>query len=86
MTAIVKGKQFEIDWMWLLDFTGELMVQYSDKRHFAEIATDWDGAAVIERKSESEGDITYEGFNTISRIIRLPDGKIEIALVKGVSE
>ena len=69
-----------------MDYTGELMAQYADNRRFAEIAADWDGAEVIERKSENEGDITYEGYNTISRIIRLPDGKIEIALVKGVSE
>lgn len=86
MTAKIKGKTFPVDWMWLLKRTGELRLQYADNRRFAEIATDWDGAEVIERKSENEGDITYEGFNTISRIIRLPDGKIEIALVKGVSE
>lgn len=83
MTATVKGKKFPIDWMWLMERQGELVFQYSDNRHFADIVNDWSGADVIERKSENEGDITYNGFTDITRIIRLPDGKIEIALVKG---
>lgn len=83
MTAIAKGKTFPVDWMWLVERTGELMFCYSDNRHFSDIVADWSGAEVIERKSENEGDITYNGYDTISRIIRLPDGKVEIALVKG---
>lgn len=83
MTAIAKGKTFPVDWMWLMERQGELVFQYTDNRHFADIVDDWSGADVIERKSETEGDITYYGYDTISRIIRLPDGKIEIALVKG---
>lgn len=83
MTATAKGKTFPIDWMWLMERQGELVFQYADNRHFADIVDDWSGADVIERKSETEGDITYYGYDTISRIIRLPDGKIEIALVKG---
>lgn len=83
MTATVKGKTFPVDWMWMMERQGELVFQYSDNRHFSDIVADWSGAEVIERKSENEGDKTYEGFTAISRIIRLPDGKIEIALVKG---
>lgn len=83
MTATVKGNTFQIDWMWLMARQDELVFQYSDNRHFADIVDDWSGADVIVRKSENEGDITYNGYDTISRIIRLPDGKVEIALVKG---
>jgi len=83
MTATVKGKTFPVDWMWLMGNTGELMFRYSDNRHFSDIVADWSGAAVIERKSENEGDITYNGFTAITRIIRLPGGKVEIALAKG---
>jgi hypothetical protein len=69
--------------MWLMERQGELVFQYADNRHFADIVADWSGAEVIERKSENEGDFTYNGFTAISRIIRLPYGKVEIALVKG---
>ena len=83
MTVTVKGKTFLVDWCWLVNRTEQLMLEYTDARHVSEIATDWEGAEVIERKSETEGNITYEGFTSITRIIRKENGKVEIALVKG---
>lgn len=83
MTVTVKGKTFLVDWCWLVNRTEQLMLEYTDVRHVSEIVADWEGAEVIERKSETEGDITYEGFTSITRIIRKENGKVEIALVKG---
>lgn len=72
-----------MSWMWLLNRKNELRLEYTDERHVSEIVADWEGAEVIERKSENEGDMTFEGFNSITRIIKKDNGKVEIALVKG---
>lgn len=85
MTVTAKGKTIAVDWMWLMDITGELMMGYSDDRPMAEIAADWEGVALLERKSEEEGDITYEGFTRIRRIVKddiFRPGKVEIVFVK----
>lgn len=83
MTVTVKGKTFAVDWMWLVNRTDELMLQYTDTRHVSQIVADWEGAVVMERKSETEGDITYTGFTSIRRIIRKENSKVEIAFAKG---
>lgn len=72
-----------MSWMWLLNRKNELRLEYTDERHVSEIVADWEGAEVIERKSENEGDMTFEGFTSITRIIKKDNGKVEIALVKG---
>lgn len=86
MTVTAKGKTIVVDWMWLMDITGELMMGYSDDRPMAEIAADWEGVSLLERKSEEEGDLTYEGFTRIRRIVKddiFRPGKVEIVFVKG---
>ena len=72
-----------MSWMWLLNRKNELRLEYTDERHVSEIVADWEGAEVIERKSETEGNMNFEGFNSITRIIKKDNGKVEIALVKG---
>jgi len=83
MTVTVKGKTFPVDWMWLVNRAEELLLEYTDVRHVSQIVADWENAEVIERKSETEGNITYEGFTSISRIIKKANNKVEIALVRG---
>lgn len=86
MTVTANDKTVTVDWMWLVETTGELMMGYSDDRPMAEIAADWEGIPVLERKSEEEGDITYEGFTRIRRIVKddiFRPGKVEIVFVKG---
>lgn len=83
MTVTVKGKTFPVDWMWLVKRTEELLLEYTDVRRISQIVADWENAEVIERKSETEGDITYTGFTSISRIIKKANNKVEIALVRG---
>lgn len=71
--------------MWLFERKGELMLQLTDARSIAEIAKEWEGANVIRRESEEEGNITYNGFSRIKRIIRKDEyapGIVEIVLTK----
>lgn len=85
MKAIVKGKKIEIKWMWLLERKDQVMLQLVDERPLAKIAAQWEGAEVIERKSENEGDKTYTGYTRILRIMRKDDtapGCVEIVLGK----
>lgn len=86
MTVTVKGKTFPVKWMWLLEATGELMLEYPEKRNMTDILADWENADVMERKSETEGDITYQGFTRIQRIVRsIVNGTemVQITFVKG---
>ncbi|MBR3927750.1 MAG: hypothetical protein IKJ65_01960 [Clostridia bacterium] len=85
MKAIVKGKTHDVKWMWLLERKDQLIFQIVDERPISEIAADWEGADVIERISEEEGNKTYEGYTRIARIYRKDDikrGCMEIVLTK----
>lgn len=85
MKAIVKGKTHDVKWMWLLERKDQVILQMVDERPISEIAADWEGAEVIERKSENEGDKTYTGYTRIMRIMRKDDtarGCVEIVLGK----
>lgn len=85
MKAIVKGKEISVKWMWLLERKDEVILQLVDERPLSEIAADWEGADVIERKSETEGDKTYKGYARLMRIMRKDDtarGCVEIVLGK----
>lgn len=71
--------------MWLMEKTGELMMEYDDDRPMAEIAADWECCQVFERTSKEEGDKTYKGFTRIRRIVKddvYKPGKVEIVFVK----
>lgn len=85
MKAIVKGKTRNVKWMWLLERKDEVILQLVDERPLSKIAADWEGADVIERISEEEGNKTYTGYSRIARIYRKEDiarGCIEIVLEK----
>lgn len=85
MNASVKGKTHDVKWIWLLERKDQVILQMVDERPISEIAADWEGAEVIERKSENEGDKTYTGYTRIMRIMRKDDtarGCVEIVLGK----
>lgn len=85
MKAILKEKTFDVKWMWLLERKDQVILQLVDERPLSEIAADWEGASVIERKSETEGDKTYKDYTRIMRIMRKDDitrGCVEIVLGK----
>lgn len=85
MTVTANGRTVNVDWMWLVPYSEELMMGYDDDRPMAEIAADWEGIPLFERRSEEEGNITYEGFTRIRRIVKddiYKPGKVEIVFVK----
>lgn len=82
MTAKVKSKTFEVFWMW--ERNGTLMCEYTDTRKMSEIVKDWENAEKIERFSETEGNLLFEGYTKIQRVIIMAD-RVQIALVKGVA-
>lgn len=81
MMANIKGKSIPVDWMWLFKATDRLKLRVTDPRKLSEVARDFEGAPVIERKSEEEGDETYTGYTSISEIVTDGNGYI-ITLVK----
>lgn len=66
-----RGQTFDVEWIWgpLLG-TDQLMLEMEDSRSIEEIAQDFDGLETISRKSESEGDAVYTGYNTLVSVIR----------------
>lgn len=85
MKAILKEKTFDVKLMALLERKNQVILQYVDERPLSEIAADWEGAAVIKRVSENEGNKIYKGYKRIMRIMRKDDtarGCIEIVLGK----
>ena len=66
-----KGKTFDISWMWgPVGIEGDLWIQYKDSRPISEIAKDFDDVDIFHRESETEGDLTFEGYTVIKSIIR----------------
>lgn len=79
MTAKVNGKTFDVNWMCVLD--GALMCAYNDERKMSLIVKDWEGAEVIERMSETEGDEVYAGYTRIKHVV-IEKNNVQIALLK----
>jgi len=72
--------------MWLMANTDVLMFEYADARPISQIVADWENAETIERKSEAEGDLTYNGYTKIQSVVCRKTGNIDtvqITLVKG---
>lgn len=65
-----KGQTFDVLWCWGPLSDGTLMLALHDPRPLWEIAHDMDGLTRIERKSELEGDVTYEGYSELTAISR----------------
>lgn len=90
MTAIINGREIPVEWMWEFKNTEKLLFEFADTRKISEIAPEIEGSTVIERKSAEEGDITYEGYTDISRIMRYTGDNgetlVQIELVKGLGK
>jgi hypothetical protein len=66
-----KGKTYEVDWVDVASLTsGHLFAQLRDERPLFEIAEEFDGLEWLERKSETQGDKRFEGFNRLISISR----------------
>lgn len=71
--------------MWLVEGSGELMLGLTDDRPISVIASEWEGIPRMERISQEEGDLTYEGYTRIRRIMQgdpFHPGKTELVLVR----
>ena len=79
MTAKVKSKTIDVFWMWARN--GVLLCEYTDNRKMSEIVKDWENAEKIERFSETEGNLVFEGYTKIQRVIIMED-RVQIALVR----
>ena len=78
-----KGKTFEANYAFAPTSKGTCILELKDERPIEEIAKDFDGIAKIERKSESEGDKTYEGYSVLSGVNRdTRRGTVQITLEK----
>lgn len=82
MKAEVKHKTFDILWMWVLN--GVLMLEYVDDRKMSEIVLDWEGAEKIERISDDEGNLIFEGYTKIKHAVKSENDRVQIALVTEV--
>lgn len=66
-----RGKTFPVDWMWgPVGPAAELMLQLRDERPLSEIAADFEGCERFLRQSETEGDMTFEGYAALTVLAR----------------
>ena len=71
MTLELDGKAFDIDWMFYTSSDKDsVMLQYRDARSLEAIAHDFDGVEHMVRRSETQGDMTFDGFSRLTAIIR----------------
>lgn len=82
MTAKVKNKTFNVLWMWVLN--GVLMLEYVDDRKISEIVLDWEDAETIERISDDEGNLIFEGYTKIKHVVKNDNDRVQIALMTEV--
>lgn len=72
-----RNKEYEIDW---IDgptiTTGQVLLQMRDDRRLPEVAAEFDGLEWMERKSDTQGDKRWEGWNVLTRIGLAADGKM----------
>lgn len=83
MTLEINGKTIPVDFAHLFTRTDVLHIGLTDARKMSEIAKDFETAAVIKRKSSTQGDCTYNGYNRIVRITREDDVNSKIIIVLG---
>ena len=79
-----RGRTFPVDWMWARS-PAELMLQLRDDRPLHEIAADFEDCPRLERLSDTEGNITYEGYRELRAIKRERDGAVLLTLSAEVS-
>lgn len=65
-----RGMTLEVNWAFPPRGTDKLMIELPDTRPVADIATEFDGLSVIERKSDTEGDATYTGYTMLTGVVK----------------
>lgn len=66
-----KNKEYVVDWIDGPTITsGHVMMQMSDERKLAVIASEFDGLEWLKRESEDQGDKLYEGYSDLVSIVR----------------
>ena len=66
-----KGNTYTVDWIDVATLTsGNLLAQLRDERPLFEIAEEFDGLEWLERKSDTQGEKRFEGFNRLISISR----------------
>lgn len=68
-----RGQTFNVNWAWAQEDENRLMIELPETRSIGEIAADFDGLEKIDRRSESEGDRVYEGYDALTRVIKDTD-------------
>lgn len=78
-----KGNEYTVDWIdGATVISNEVILQMNDARNLSVIAGEFEGLEWMKRESDLQGSKEFHGFNTINRIYRLPNGKVQIALCK----
>lgn len=81
-----KGKTFDVNFIWPTNRDGgRLMIELVDDRPLAEIASDFDGNATIEKTDEKKPGVkeVFEGFNRLVLMSRENyEGVIRLTLKK----
>lgn len=76
-----RGQTFDVNWAWPPRNTNRLMIEMKDSRSIEEIAQDFDGLVTISRKSETEGDAVYTGYDTLVSVIKdTAKGTVQLTL------
>lgn len=80
-----KGFEYNVDWAdGPTRTSGALMIQMHDDRSLYRIAAEFDGLEKVERESETQGNKEWNGYTELTRIARVDDGVVVIALNKPV--
>ena len=79
-----KGNEYKVDWVdGATIISNEVILQMNDARTLSVIADEFDGLEWLRRESDLQGNKEFNGFNTVNRICRLNNGKVQIALGRG---
>lgn len=72
------GKTLDILWMWgPLPESGHVMMQYEDDRPLRQIAEELEGRAHMVRRSETQGDMAFDGYTRLEALIRQSGGRVQ---------
>lgn len=78
------GQIFDVNWAWADESQNRLMIELKgETRSIKEIASAFDGLSTISRKSEEEGDATYEEYDTLIGVVRnVEQGTVLITITR----
>ncbi len=81
-----RGQTFDVNWAWASHTKKQLRIELNDTRCIADIAADFDGLETISRKSDTEGDKLYEGYNRLTAVLQnTASGTVQLILEKAVT-